>query len=176
MCGFFITAKLISGLEIELRCFLVWCDWLNCQWLLSQCKTSRIYCRLPLLSPNRQNICKHSKKEWNWFEIYLMKMVPNIVVCACGFWCEHVPTSLFIDPRTNQPPITNPHVCMDWCHFQSWKDNWMRRWFMVFDVPPYNNREVREYFIRKLWAEFVMGEHVNYFDIIKFEGHGLGFA
>ena len=52
----------------------------------------------------------------------------------------------------------------------------MDRWFMVFDKAPNNNMEVPLYFLRKLWAEFVLGLHVNYFDITEFQGGGLGFA
>ena len=77
--------------------------------------------------------------------------------------------SKFTNPRTNQPPIvTKRGVCMDWFHFQPWKDNWMKRWFMVFDKPACNNMDVPLYFLRKTWAEFVLGLHVNYFDITKF--------
>ena len=47
---------------------------------------------------------------------------------------------------------------------------------MVFDKPPCNNVEVPQYFLRKLWAEFVLGFHVNYFDIIEFQGVGFGSA
>jgi hypothetical protein len=83
--------------------------------------------------------------------------------------------SLFIDPRTGlQPPVNKRCICMDWCIHQQFKDNWMDRWFMVFDKPPCNNREVPLYFLRKLWEEFILGHHVNYFDIGEFQGVGLG--
>jgi hypothetical protein len=60
--------------------------------------------------------------------------------------------SLFIDPRSGlQPPVNKRHICMDWCIHQQFRDNWMDRWFMVFDKPPCNNREVPLYFLRKLW-------------------------
>ena len=52
----------------------------------------------------------------------------------------------------------------------------MDRWFMVFDKAPNNNMEVPLYFLRKLWAEFVLGLHVNYFGIIEFQGADLGSA
>ena len=52
--------------------------------------------------------------------------------------------------------------------------NWMDRWYMVFDIPPHNNREVPLYFLRKLYVEFVMGKHVNYFDMLGFQGVGRG--
>ena len=47
---------------------------------------------------------------------------------------------------------------------------------MVFDKPPCNNVEVPQYFLRKLWAEFVLGFHVNYFDITEFQGISFGSA
>ena len=50
----------------------------------------------------------------------------------------------------------------------------MDRWFMVFDKAPKNNMEVPLYFLRKLWEEFVLGLHVNYFDITEFQRVGLG--
>jgi hypothetical protein len=52
----------------------------------------------------------------------------------------------------------------------------MDRWFMVFDKPPCNKREVPLKFLRKLWDEFILGQHVNYFDIADFLGVGLGFT
>lgn len=42
--------------------------------------------------------------------------------------------------------------------------------------PPYNNKEVQLYFLRKLWTKFVLGQDVNYFDIGKFLGVGHGSA
>jgi hypothetical protein len=57
---------------------------------------------------------------------------------------------------------------MDWCIYQPWRDHWMDRWFMVFDKAPNNNMEVPLYFLRKLWAELVIGLHVNYFNITQF--------
>jgi hypothetical protein len=47
---------------------------------------------------------------------------------------------------------------------------------MVFDKPPCNNKEIPLYFLRKLWDEFILGKHVNYFDIGDFQGVGLGFS
>ena len=82
---------------------------------------------------------------------------------------------IFVHPKDNQLP--NPMkicVCMDWCTLDPWKENWMSHLFMVFDKPSCNNREVPLYFLHKLWVEFIMGLHVNYFDISEFEGIGLG--
>ena len=42
--------------------------------------------------------------------------------------------------------------------------------YMDFDIPPHNNREVSLYFLQKIYAEFVMGKHVNYFDMLGFQG------
>lgn len=67
-----------------------------------------------------------------------------------------------------------PQVCMDWYIYHPWRDNWRKRWFMVFDRPLCNNLEVPQYFLQKLWAEFELGYHVNYFDINEFQGVGLG--
>ena len=52
----------------------------------------------------------------------------------------------------------------------------MDRWFMVFDKEPNKNMEVPLYFLQKLWADFLLGLHVNYFDITEFQGVGLGSA
>jgi hypothetical protein len=77
--------------------------------------------------------------------------------------------TLFIDPKTSlHPPMKKKCICMDWCTYQPFIDHWMDRWFMVFDKPPCNNKEVPLYFLRKLWVEFVLGHHVNYFDIGEF--------
>ena len=45
---------------------------------------------------------------------------------------------------------------------------------MVFDKLPCNNVKVPQYFLRKLWAEFVLGFHVNYFSITEFQGVSFG--
>jgi len=74
--------------------------------------------------------------------------------------------SLFIDPRYGlQPPVNMKCICMDWCIHPQFSDNWMDRWFIVFEKPPWNNKEVPLYFLRKLWKKFILGHYVNYFDI-----------
>ena len=45
---------------------------------------------------------------------------------------------------------------------------------MVFDQPPCNNHEVPQYFLRKLYCEFVLNEIPNYFDFLDFQGRGGG--
>ena len=83
--------------------------------------------------------------------------------------------SRFHNPRDKTVPhVTKRRICMDWCIYKPWRDHWMDRWFMVFDKAPNNNMQVPLYFLRKLWAEFVLGLHVNYFDITEFQGTGLG--
>ena len=77
--------------------------------------------------------------------------------------------SKFRNPRDNTvPPVTKRRICMDWCIYQPWRDHWTDQWFMVFDKAPNNNMEVPLYFLHKLWAEFVLRLHVNYFDITEF--------
>ena len=73
--------------------------------------------------------------------------------------------------------LLNPRkkcVCMDWFIFDPWRKKMMIRWFMVFDKPHCKNREVPLYFLYQLWAKFIIGFHVNYFDISEFHGVGLG--
>ena len=50
----------------------------------------------------------------------------------------------------------------------------MDHWYMVFDEDPHGNREIPFYFLRKLYAEFILGKHVNYLYILGFEGVGHG--
>ena len=78
---------------------------------------------------------------------------------------EHI-FSLFRDPHMRVQ--IGAHISIEWCTYQPFVDNWMDRWYMVFDMPPHNNREIPLYFLRKMYAEFVLGKHVNYFDILEF--------
>ena len=45
---------------------------------------------------------------------------------------------------------------------------------MVFDEYPHGNRDMPLYFLRKLYAEFMLGKHVNYIDILEFQGVARG--
>ena len=84
-------------------------------------------------------------------------------------------SALFRDPQMGEIPNANrPHISIEWCTFQPFVYSWMDRWYMVFDMPPHNNREIPLYFLRKMYAEFVLGKHVNYFDILPFQGIGGG--
>ena len=46
---------------------------------------------------------------------------------------------------------------------------------MVFDEDPHGNRDIPFYLLMMLYAEFILGKHVNYFDILGFHGvsHGM---
>ena len=45
---------------------------------------------------------------------------------------------------------------------------------MVFDEDPHGNRDIAFYFLKKLYAEFILGKHVNYFDLLELHGVGHG--
>ncbi|XP_059073863.1 uncharacterized protein LOC131874482 [Cryptomeria japonica] len=83
--------------------------------------------------------------------------------------------ALFVNPRTDQP-VDPPKIKLSikWCTNDGIVKKIWDRWWMVFDKPPNNNLDVPFYFIKKVCAEFVLGKHVNYFDIQPFQGVGLG--
>ena len=82
--------------------------------------------------------------------------------------------SLFQDPSTGLvPPTSWPHISIDWCIEPNIKSNWMDCWYMVFYEDPHGNRDIPFYFLRKLYAEFILGKHVNHFDILEKVGHGI---
>jgi len=63
--------------------------------------------------------------------------------------------SLFVDPWNNQPLLVKEkHICMDWYTSQPFRVNWIEKWFMIFDKPPFNNREVPLYIFEKFLVEF----------------------
>ena len=77
--------------------------------------------------------------------------------------------SLFRDPSIGLvPPTSRAHISIDWCVEPNVKANWMDFWYMVFYQDPHRNRDIPFYFLRKLYAEFILGKHVNYFDILDF--------
>ena len=45
---------------------------------------------------------------------------------------------------------------------------------MVFDEDLHGNRDIPLYFLSKLYVEFILGKHVNYFGILEFQGVGRG--
>ena len=84
---------------------------------------------------------------------------------------EHI-FSLFRDPHTWEIPNSNrPHISIEWCTFQPFVDNWMDRWYMVFDMPPHNNREIPLYFLQKMYPKFVLGKHRNYSKLQDLDFH-----
>ena len=52
--------------------------------------------------------------------------------------------------------------------------NFWDHWWMVFDIPPHNNLEVSFYFIKKLYAKFVLHLKVNYWSMRPNMGVGGG--
>ena len=55
---------------------------------------------------------------------------------------------LFRVPRTDFiSESTKTHISIEWCTFPPIIYNWMDRWYMVFEIPPHNNREVPMYFL-----------------------------
>ena len=60
---------------------------------------------------------------------------------------EHIYT-VFRVPRIDDiPESTRPHISIKWCTFPPIRNHWMDRLYMVFDIPPHNNREVPLYFL-----------------------------
>ena len=55
---------------------------------------------------------------------------------------QHIYTLFRLLGTDDIPDINMPHISIEWCTFPSIRDNWMDRWYMVFDIPPHNNREV----------------------------------
>ena len=60
--------------------------------------------------------------------------------------------------------------------FESFIENWMDRWFMVFDKPPHNNGGGPIVFPQKNICWIVLGLHVNNFDIVELQIVGFDFA
>ena len=60
---------------------------------------------------------------------------------------QHIYTLFRLPGMNDIPKINRPYISIEWCTFPSNKDNWMDRWYMAFDIPPHNNREVPLYFL-----------------------------
>ena len=45
---------------------------------------------------------------------------------------------------------------------------------MVFNEDPHGNRDIPLYFLRKLYIESILEKHVNYLEILEFQGVGRG--
>ena len=60
---------------------------------------------------------------------------------------EHIYTLFRVLGTDDIPESSMPHISIEWCTFPPIRDHWMDRWYMVFDIPPHNNREVSLYFL-----------------------------
>lgn len=114
-----------------------------------------------------KQICSWSEKRWEFREFYANKLSYKQVkhekntkfdLCA-----------LFTNPIMNQPlHSSTKRFHIHWCNHQGIKNHFWRRWWMVFYHPPCNNNEVSQYFLRKLYCEFVLNKIPNYFDMRDF--------
>jgi hypothetical protein len=83
--------------------------------------------------------------------------------------------SLFADPKIGkQVEHKKPKLLIKWCTNEAMHANFWNRWWMIFDIPPHSNLEVPFYFIRKLYAKFVLGLKVNYWSMKPNMGVGGG--
>ena len=63
--------------------------------------------------------------------------IKNLNITKAQLW------SKFTDLRIGHPPyVRKRRVCMDWVNYKPWRENWRKRWFMVFYNPPCNNVKV----------------------------------
>ena len=81
---------------------------------------------------------------------------------TCAFFRE--PSSSLV------PPTSRAHISIDWCVEPRIKENSMDHWYMVFNEDLCGNHHISLHFLRKLYAKFILGKHVNYFDILEFQG------
>lgn len=71
--------------------------------------------------------------------------------------------NLFVNPNTSKKvDRTKPKLSIKWCTNEAMHVKFLDCWWMVFDKPLDNNLDVSFYFIRKLYAEFLLGLKVNY--------------
>ena len=83
--------------------------------------------------------------------------------------------SLFANPKIGLPVNRKkPKLSIKWCTNDAICANFWDRWWMVFDIPPHRNLEVPFYFLKKLYAEFVLGLKVNYWSMKSNMGVGGG--
>jgi hypothetical protein len=88
---------------------------------------------------------------------------------------KHDLCSIFIEPCTHQNIDLNAkRFPIHWCHHQMIRIFFGDKWYIVFDIPPCNNCEVPQYFLRKIYCEFILNKILNYFDIREFQGRGGG--
>ena len=65
-------------------------------------------------------------------------------------------------------------LSIKWCTNDAIRENFWDHWWMGFDIPPHSNLEVPFYFLRKLYAKFVLGLKVNYWSMKPNMGVGGG--
>ena len=83
--------------------------------------------------------------------------------------------NLFVDPKLSKlVEHTKPKLSIKWCTNEAMRVNFWDHWWLVFEKPPHNNLEVPFYFIRKLYAKFILGLKVNYWSMRSNMGVGGG--
>ena len=71
--------------------------------------------------------------------------------------------SLFVDPKTGKlVELTKPKLSIKWCTNEAMRTKFWFCWWIVFDNPLHSNLMVSFYFIKKLYAKFVLHLKVNY--------------
>ena len=83
--------------------------------------------------------------------------------------------ALFTNPKTGlQVDRKTSNLSIKWCTNDATRENFWDRWWMVFNIPPHSNLEVPFYFLKKLYAKFVLGLKVNYWSMKPNMGVGGG--
>ena len=83
--------------------------------------------------------------------------------------------ALFVNPKIGlQVNRKKPKLSIKWCTNDTIRANFWDRWWMVFDIPPHGNLDIPFYFLRKLYAEFVLKLKVNYWSMKPNMVVGLG--
>lgn len=82
---------------------------------------------------------------------------------------------LFVNQKIGLPVNRKkPKLSIKWCTNDTIRAKFWDCWWMVFDIPPHRNLEVPFYFLRKLYAKFVLKLKVNYWSMKPNMGVGLG--
>jgi len=83
--------------------------------------------------------------------------------------------SLFANPKMGLPiDPKKSKLSIKWYTNDAIHANFWDHWWMVFDIPPHGNLDIPFYFLRKLYAEFVLKLKVNYWSMKPNMGVGLG--
>ena len=73
------------------------------------------------------------------------------------------------------PDLCKNNISFEWCTYQTFIDNWMDKWYIVFNVPQHNNQEIQLYFLRKMYADFFGGRTLIILIYWSTGGLGWGF-